>query len=92
MGNNEGSFTMTRLFVLTAAATCVSVAAFAATEALMTDEPEVIEIRVSSDELADCRSSLKEVGQMPAVTDGGSPILFDDTADMPQVACVVSEA
>jgi len=83
---------MTRLFVLTAAATCVSVAAFAATEALMTDEPEVIEISVSADELADCRETLREVGQMPAVTDGGSPILFDDAADLPQVACVVSEA
>ncbi len=42
---------MTRLFILTAAATCVSVAAFAATEALMTDDSEVIEIRVSADEL-----------------------------------------
>ncbi|WP_417742233.1 hypothetical protein [Salipiger sp.] len=83
---------MTRLFVLTAAATCVSVAAFAASEALTTDEPEVIEIRVSADELADCRDSLREVGQMPAVTDGGMPILFDNTSDLPQVACVVSEA
>ncbi|MCA0964292.1 hypothetical protein [Salipiger bermudensis] len=83
---------MTRLFVLTAAATCVSVAAFAASEALTTDEPEVIEIRVSADELADCRDSLREVGQMPAVTDGGMPILFDNTSDLPQVTCVVSEA
>lgn len=83
---------MTRLFILTAAATCVSVAAFAATEALLTDEPEVIEIRVSADELADCRETLREVGQMPAVADNGSPILFDDSTDLPQVACVVSEA
>ena len=53
---------------------------------------EVIKIEVSPDELAECRQSLREIGQMPAVTDSGSPILFDDTNDMPGVACVVTEA
>ena len=83
---------MTRLIVLTVVATCASVAAFAATEAMMSEEAEVIKIEVSPDELADCRKSLREIGQMPAVTDSGSPILFDDTTDMPSVACVVTEA
>ncbi|MHA7870440.1 MAG: hypothetical protein ACX93U_23455 [Salipiger thiooxidans] len=83
---------MTRLIVLTVFATCASVAAFAATEAMMSEEAEVIKIEVSPDELADCRQSLREIGQMPAVTDSGSPILFDDTTDMPSVACVVTEA
>ncbi|APZ53558.1 hypothetical protein [Salipiger abyssi] len=83
---------MTRLIVLTAAATCVSVAAYAATEALMTNEPEVIVIEVAPEELADCEETLRQVGQMPAVTDSGSPMLIDRASDLPSVACEAVEA
>ncbi|MBN9889234.1 hypothetical protein [Salipiger abyssi] len=78
---------MTRLIVLTAAAICVSVAAYAASEALTSDEQEVILIKVAPEELAECEATLREVGQMPAVTDSGSPMLIDRTDDLPSVAC-----
>lgn len=83
---------MTRLVVLTAVATCVSVAAFAATEALMTDAPEVIVIEVAPEELAECEATLHQVEQMPAVTDSGSPMLIDRAAGLPSVTCEATEA
>ncbi|MCR8546788.1 hypothetical protein M4578_03030 [Salipiger sp. P9] len=79
---------MTRLIALAAAATCISVAAFAATEALMAEEPCVIEIEVAPQDLARCRETLRQVGQRPAVTDSGSPILLDRTSGLPGVICV----
>lgn len=81
---------MIRLTVLTAAAACTAVAAFAATGVLTSSEPEAIEIPVAPEKLAECRQTLREVGGMPAVTDAGTPILFDDTEDLPGVVCVAA--
>ncbi|MFW2543298.1 hypothetical protein ACN2XU_11700 [Primorskyibacter sp. 2E107] len=64
---------------------------FAATAALVDREPSVIEIEVDAQDLARCQETLAQVAQMPAVTDGGSPILFDSADDLPQVACVVRD-
>mgnify|MGYP005990133423 CR=1 FL=1 len=85
---------MTRLIVLTIATSLTAVAAFAASEAMTSAPAEVIQIEVSADELARCEQTLRDVGQMPAVTDSGSPILFGSGAeDMPRVECtVVGEA
>ncbi|WP_417720878.1 hypothetical protein [Salipiger sp.] len=78
---------MIRLAIVSAAAVCTAAAAFAATE-LLGDEPEVIEIRVAPSELADCRDTLRQVGQMPVVTDEGTPMLFGANDDLPGVVCV----
>ena len=83
---------MTRLIAWTITAAFASVAAFAASDAMTTDAPEVIEIEVSADELASCQKGLREAAEIPAVTDAGTPIFFDRTEDMPRVACVVTEA
>ncbi|ANT59632.1 hypothetical protein AYJ57_04180 [Salipiger sp. CCB-MM3] len=79
---------MTRLAVLTAAAICSAVAAYAANEALSSDGPTVIEIEVAPNELAACKAQLKQVGSMPAVADDGTPLLFGGNDDLPQVRCV----
>ncbi len=78
---------MFRLAALSAAAATVAVTAFAGVDALTSSEPEVIRIEVAPGELAECQRTLREVGAMPAVSDNGSPILFDDTDDLPRVVC-----
>ncbi|WP_260348666.1 hypothetical protein [Alloyangia mangrovi] len=67
---------MKRLALLTAAATCTAVAAYAATEALSPGAATVIEIEVAPHELAECRETLQQVASMPAVTDDGTPPLL----------------
>ncbi|EPX85581.1 hypothetical protein [Salipiger mucosus] len=79
---------MTRLIALTTAAACAAAAAFAATETLSQRPGDVIEIEVAPERLAECRETLQQVAQRPAVTDDGSPILVDTTEDLPGVVCV----
>ena len=81
---------MKRLALLTAAATCTAVAAYAATEALNPGAATVIEIEVAPHELAQCRETLQQVGSMPAVSDDGTPLLFQSSEDLPQVLCVAT--
>ncbi len=81
---------MKRLALLTAAATCTAVAAYAATEVLAPDAATVIEIEVAPHELAECRETLQQVASMPAVADDGTPLLFESSDDLPQVRCVAS--
>ncbi|WP_146592229.1 hypothetical protein [Puniceibacterium confluentis] len=80
---------MTRLIAISAAMMTLAAAAWAATEALDAGGPTVIEIEVTADKLAECRDTLAQVSQMPAVYDNGSPILFGVNEDLPSVACVV---
>ncbi len=80
---------MKRLIALTTALTCVAAAAWAATGSFDDSGPTVIEIEVSADKLSECRETLSEVAQMPAVYDNGSPILFGVNEELPTVACVV---
>lgn len=80
---------MTRLLATTAGLICVAAAALAATGALEDNGPTVIEIEVSAAKLSECRDTLAEVAQMPAVYDNGSPILFGADEDLPSVTCVV---
>ncbi|WP_425099725.1 hypothetical protein [Tropicibacter sp. S64] len=65
--------------------------AVAATDVFVPDEPVVIEIEVDAQDFARCQETLAQVAQMPAVTDSGREILFDNTGDMPSVACVVKD-
>ncbi|MGR3481813.1 hypothetical protein [Salipiger marinus] len=83
---------MLRLTLLTAITTCTAVAAFAATEALMTENTTVIDIEVAPEDLARCEMTLQQVAGMPVVTDSGSPMLVDESADLPSVRCVATEA
>ena len=83
---------MRRTALTAAALTCVAAASFAATNVLKAPDPEVIEIEVSAGELNDCRETLAQVAQAPAVADNGSPLFFDRAQDLPSVRCVVSEA
>lgn len=48
----------------------------------------VVEIKVAADRLAECRQTLHDVAGMPVVNDEGSPVLFHDAPDLPQVVCV----
>lgn len=66
--------------------------AVAATDVLSDDAPTVIEIEVDAADLARCQETLAQVAQMPAVSDDGTPILFDASDDLPQVACVLRDA
>ncbi|SDH17881.1 hypothetical protein [Alloyangia pacifica] len=81
---------MKRLALLTAVTTCTAVAAYAATEVLGTGAATVIEIEVAPHELAECRETLQQVASMPAVSDDGTPLLFQSSDDLPQVRCVAS--
>ncbi|WP_353472859.1 hypothetical protein PVT71_02170 [Salipiger sp. H15] len=83
---------MKRLALLTAAATCTAVAAFAATEMLTPAAATVIEIEVAPHELAACRDTLEQVATMPAVADDGTPLLFHSDDELPQVRCVAASA
>ncbi|KMK66483.1 hypothetical protein [Puniceibacterium sp. IMCC21224] len=78
-----------KLTLCATALSCAAAAAWAATEALGNDGPTVIEIEVAANELAECRATLSQVAQMPAVYDNGSPILFNFSDDLPTVDCVV---
>jgi hypothetical protein len=69
----------------------VATASWAATEVLLPDTQTVIDIPVAASELAECRQTLRDVAQRPAVTDNGSPIFFSFSQDLPSVRCVVSE-
>ncbi len=80
---------MTRLIAATSALICVAAAAWAASGSLDAQVPTVIRIEVSTAELTDCRETLSDAAQMPAVHDNGSPILFGTSDDLPTVACVV---
>lgn len=80
---------MFRLALLSAAAATVAVTAFAGVDAFITGKPDVIRIEVAPEELAACERTLREVGVMPGVTDNGSPIVFDNTDDLPTVVCAI---
>ncbi|KUF09264.1 hypothetical protein [Pseudoponticoccus marisrubri] len=83
---------MKKLLAYTTAFFCAAAGALAATDALMPAEPEVIEIEVAPHELQECRDTLAQVAQRPAVSDSGTPLLFDwTTEDLPGVVCVASD-
>ncbi|MDO6585407.1 hypothetical protein Q4543_07740 [Salipiger sp. 1_MG-2023] len=81
---------MFRLAALSVAAAMIAVTGFAATDAMITETPEVIRIEVAPDQLADCERALREVGAMPGVADDGSPLLFEGSAGLPTVVCAIS--
>ncbi len=68
--------------------TMVAAGAVAATDMLVPASPEPILIEVAASELEDCRRTLAEVSQMPAVSDQGGSILFQHEGNLPSVQCV----
>ncbi|SLN73763.1 hypothetical protein ROJ8625_03981 [Roseivivax jejudonensis] len=83
---------MRRNVIIASGLLFAAAASVTATQALTPSEPEVIEIEVSADELQECRETLAQVAQMPAVTDSGSPLLLGVSEDLPSVRCVATEA
>lgn len=81
---------MYRLAALTTATVMIAVTGFAASDVLMPGAPEVIRIEVAPEDLADCRQTLQEVGAMPGVADDGTPLVFDDTDELPSVVCTLA--
>lgn len=73
------------------AALCAPVAGLATSfNSGQSTRSETFEIRVSQDELADCKATLRELRQRPVVTDSGwvLPSFMQDD-DLPRTVCVV---
>lgn len=73
------------------AALCIPVAGLATTfDSSAALAPNIIEIRVSADELADCEETLRQLRARPAVTDAGTWIpAFLRNDDLPRTVCVL---
>ncbi|ETX14209.1 hypothetical protein OCH239_04985 [Roseivivax halodurans JCM 10272] len=82
---------MPRIALATLGLASIAAASIAAAGVLERPEQDVIEIEVALDELKECRETLAQVAQMPAVSDNGSPIFFDSAQDLPGVRCVVAD-
>lgn len=80
---------MSRLVLV--AALCAPIAGLAVTlDQPDSDVPVVTEIRVSADELQECRATLKELEQRPVVTDGGTLVPdFLANEELPRTVCVL---
>ena len=81
---------MHRLAIAAAGLVTLGAAALAANDG--PSASEIIEIEVPLEKLAECQQTLREVAGMPAVHDNGTPILFDRSADLPDVRCVAENA
>ena len=82
---------MTTYLVLACCATGVA-APFAADALIEKRDNTVITIEVPVEDLARCRETLRQVAQMPAVTDDGTPIASTFSEELPSVACVAKDA
>ncbi|WP_425071995.1 hypothetical protein [Sagittula sp. S175] len=80
---------MTKLPALAIALAATATAAFAATEIIVPEQPEVIEIEVAPQDLARCQETLAQVAAMPIVSDSGYELPASAASGLPTVACVV---
>ena len=82
---------MIRLIPTAIVASVAAAGVFAATDASWdASAPAVIEIAVEADELARCEQTLRNLAGQPVVTDAGTPVIFNDTSDLPTVVCVAA--